>query len=614
MNGRYPAVAIQAFGRDGALRAAKTVPDDAEPDMWNVPYAPRQFFTDRDDVLALIRTTFEHQESQIQVLCGLGGIGKTQTAIEYANRAKALYDRILWIDSETEQRAAESYSSLATALGLPEQAAIDTGEVQTAVRRWLENHSRWLLIIDNANEEDTLVALRQFLPRRTKGHILLTSRAQNFNIFGVARPIRMDRLSIQDSIRLLLKRTGYDHPNDDEHAAAEILATKLAGLPLALEQAAAYICAKQIQFREYLDAYDRLGLRLLEQSPDVVDHASVEKTWRLNIEEVEETGSARDLLRLCALLNSDNIPLEIIVEGIAHLGEPIGKLFDDLNDERLFIDTLIAPLLRYSLILKNITSDSISIHPIVQAVLRKRLEPDTERHWAECIVKALNVTFPAPEYKNWSRCERLLPQARAAADYIDKWKMDFPEAGSLLSEVGFYLRHRYRYVAALSAMQVALDIQGRAHGLHSPFYTTAANRLAALYRKMGRFDEAISLLHEVIGIQRKTSNARPEDLSELLNNLAKVYRYQQRFDEAEILLLEALELAEKESGPGHVLASQSLDNLATLYRERGRYALAEGMIQRALEIKIRYLGPSHPDIADSLRAYPIRVDSPPACT
>ncbi len=615
--------------------------------IWNVPYRRNPFFTGREEILAHLYTILQNSKSaaltQTQAISGLGGIGKTQIAVEYAYRYRDHYQSIFWITASTREAFTADFVMLAALLDLPEQHEQDQDIVIRAVKRWLTTHTHWLLILDNV---DNLEMLADYLPVHSTGDVLLTTRLQALGT--LAQSIEVEKMGLDEGVIFLLRRTKVLVPGaslgqstkESQAQAAEIV-TALDGLPLALDQAGAYIEETRCGLSQYLDLYGtRRKELLLRRGRFPVDHPdSVAATWSLSFQRVEqESLAAADLLRLLAFLNPEAIPEEIIIMGAAELGPAL----EGLDSEPLKIDTIIELLLRYSLIRRTSESQSLSMHRLVQAVLKDGLDKGTQRLWAERTIRAVNRAFPDVELKTWERCQRCFPHVLICATYIEEFEMTFPEAARLFNEAAAYLIVHAQYEQAESLLQQALTIrqqvlevnhpdtartlndlgvlyltQGKYQqaepllqkalairqkklGVEHPDTAANLNNRALLYYEQGRYSSAERMYQEALEIRRRVLKPGHPDIAQSLNNLAQLYTVQGKFSQAESLYEEALSSQEKTLGSEHPLVAQTLNNLALLYRSKGEYAQAEQYYQQALHIQEQVLGSDHPDVAETL--------------
>lgn len=251
-----------------------------------MPYARNPYFTGRAEVLQELHQALGADATvalaQTQAVSGLGGLGKTQTAVEYAYRYRREYTAVLWALADSSAALFSGFTALAQVLNLPEQDAQEQQLAVNAVTRWLRQERGWLLILDNADEPQIV---KEFLPPDHQGRLLLTSRARVFDALGVRRPLSLEKMSAAEAQEFLLNRSGIlaakpnaaQFPswegqgvgqllNQEERAALQQLAQELDGLPLALEQAGAYILRQQCTFSRYLASYRKRRLSLLEQA------------------------------------------------------------------------------------------------------------------------------------------------------------------------------------------------------------------------------------------------------------------------------------------------------------------------------------------------------------
>ena len=619
----------------------------AIPLRYHLPHHRNPLFTGREHVLAQLAALLHKSVSSSPVaLSGVAGMGKTQTALEYAYRFAERYETMVWLRAETSELLHAHLASLAPLLSLPETDAADHAHLFQAMQHWLHQHDDWLLILDNV---EALSLLQALLPTIYHGHVLLTTRTP---VTGVqARMLSLENMEPSEGTLLLLRRAKYLAPDSPMETVAERLRTDafalaqlLDGLPLALDQAGAYIEETGCSPADYLDRYQTHRASLLNRrGTGAVDHpASVMTTLSLCMKQVErEHPAAAEVLRLCTFLHPDAIPEEVLTEVMTSLpSERHTQISDPVS-----WDELVGCLRHSSLVRRHAESKTLTIHRLVQTVLKLEMDETTQRHWATTAVQLLNTVFPEGEDPaNWSRCQRYLAHALVGVQHIEEWHIVSAQAGRLLTQLGIYLRERAVYTQAEHLLCLARDIrmqvcgsehlevaetlealawlyadQGKqnqaeevlrhvltlrehALGLVHPLIAVNLNNLALRARALGRFADAITLLQRALAIwehlQETTDLARIASL----NNLALLYQHQGQYTLAEPLLREALRLYEQQEGSDALRTAYSLNNLGALYRDQHRYEEAEPLLQRALAIRAAQAGEEHPDTAFSMHA------------
>jgi transcriptional regulator with XRE-family HTH domain len=260
--------------------------------LWNVPYRRNPFFTGREDILMRLHETLTSGTTaallQAQAISGLGGIGKTQTALEYAYRYRDDYQAVFWARADTREGLIADLAAIADLLQLPGANEQDRHRAVEAVRRWMNEHTGWLLILDNA---DDVELVSEFLPTASKGQILLTTRAQALGM--IAQGLELEQMGPEEGALFLLRRAKLivrEAPLDTlsyvDWAKAKTIAQVLDGLPLALDQAGAYIEETACGLSGYLNLYTRRRAALLRRRGRLVVHhpESVATTWSLAFE------------------------------------------------------------------------------------------------------------------------------------------------------------------------------------------------------------------------------------------------------------------------------------------------------------------------------------------
>jgi len=578
--------------------------DTTFPLVWNIPYPRNLFFTGHSELLLHLHTQLQHERamalSQTLAISGLGGIGKTQIAIEYAFRYRQDYRAILWTRADTYEALVSGYVEIAEQLNLRQKDEKDQGFVVKSVLQWLKTQTQWLLILDNADE---LAIVCEFLPTTYDGHILLTTRAQSMG--RLAQRLEVKVMDQDVGALLLLRRAGLvphnaplDAASSSDIALAREIAEELDGLPLALDQAGAYIEETLYPLSEYRNLYRTRRSELLSMRRDLIgDHPEpVTTTWSLSFQHVEKKNAvAAELLRFCAYLDSEAIPEELITVGAEYLSSHMQLVAND----PLALNKAIATLNAYSLIQRDFNSKMLSVHRLVQAVLRDAIPLEETKQWAMRVIRIIRKIWTSTDFSHWTVCERYLPHVITCATWIEQYNIAFPEAALLLSTAGYYLTRRARYKEAEPLLKLALQVCEKPSGPETNEMAYSLRNLASLYRRLGRYEEAKTLYQRAARIYKQLLG--PEHLSTMqcLHSIATVLDTQGKYTEAEILYQQALVVREQQLGQNHQDTAISFNNLGLLYRAQGKYEQAEPLLQRALLIREHLLGTDHPHTAIS---------------
>ena len=577
-----------------------------EVPFWNVPYRQNPFFTGRENILTHLHEALRSNKSatsmQPYALTGLGGVGKTQTAIEYAHRYQSKYHAVLWVRADSHEVLSSDFAALAALLRLAERNEQDLSRTIAAVKRWLTAITRWLLILDNADE---LQLIKDVIPSPLRGHVLLTTRT---SVTGtLAHAIEIDTMEATEGAHFLLRRAkmiALDDSQDNareevDYNQARAISQALGGLPLALDQAGAYIEETKCSLSDYLDLYQTRREPLLEWRGDLAfDHPEpVATTWSLSFERIRQVNPvATELLKVCAFLAPDAIPEEIISEGAPELG----PFLQHVAADPFKLNVVMKELLKFSLIRRNPKSKTLTIHRLVQEAKKARMDEHTQRQCAEHVVMAVNRVFPDAEFSTWSLCQRYLAQAQACASLIKQWGMKFAEAARLLDQLGHYLYQRASYAEAESYYRQALEIREQVPGPEHPDVAISLSNLASLYWDQSKYTLVEPLIIRALSIREQSLGPDHPDVATNLNALALLYKAQDRYAQATPIFLRALSILERVLGPEHPDVASTLNDLAMLYYNEDEYAQAEPLFLRALSIRERVLGPEHPDVAGSL--------------
>lgn len=577
--------------------------------LWLIPYRRNPWFTGQETALARLAHLLPDTAEPL-ALCGMGGIGKTQLALEYAYRHALEYNAVFWIGAETAENTISSLLDIAEALHLPERDDKDQQRVIAAVQHWLNAHSQWLLIWDNAED---LTLFDRFLPATLAGTILLTTR---YRVLGtLARSIDLLPMKQEEGVLFLLRRAKVlapeaSHEEVDQfakqhpahHAAAMNLVETLGGLPLALDQAGAYLEKTQCGLSAYFDLFCTQHTALLQQRGEGAhDHpASVTTTFTLAFREA--TGrypAVLDLLRVCSLLPPDAIPEEVFLQGAEHLGAQLQTVCCD----PLEWDQVVGAACSSSLLHRQPEERMFSMHRLVQAVLLDTMKEGEREQWNERVCEALNMAFPEVQpttaSTTWEQAERLLPPALLCLRRMGTEKESLPLA-SFAYKVGQYLSQRGEYAQAEPLLLQALATREHLLGRDHADVTHPLNSLAVLYWNQGKYTQAEPLYQRILSILSQSLEPDHPEMARPLNNLAILYWKQGNYAEAEAFCQRALRIWEESDGSNQLKVTSALDNLAGLHYEQGRYLPAEPLLRRALAIREHALGPDHPLVAFSV--------------
>ncbi|HLG63831.1 MAG TPA: FxSxx-COOH system tetratricopeptide repeat protein [Ktedonosporobacter sp.] len=578
--------------RDNSSSSGGTSPDHP----WRVPHTRNPHFTGRDAILTSLRQMLvpgAKVTALTQAISGLGGIGKTQVAVEYAHRYADAYKAVLWAQADSSELLTTEYLALATVLGLPEQQ--EAAKQVEAVKHWLQTHREWLLILDNVEEPRAI--LPTFLPSKHEGSVLITTRRRD--VSALAHSEVLPVFGEAEGVLFLLRRAGRiaqearitDAAASDYHRAKD-LCELLGWLPLALDQAGAYIAENGVSFERYLELYRQSQQKLLDRRGDADHPDSVFMTFWLSWDAIQQRNKlAGTILQFCAFLAPDQIPESLVQQAMAHT---------ETTDppEPIVIDEALGLLYRYSLIER--ANETLSLHRLIQDVIRALLSEEERQQWMERAVLEVNAIFPDGAYETWPQCEFLLPHALTCAEWVKGLRRAWWEGGRLCNNAGRYLCERGLYEAAESLLQQALSIAEQQLGPTHPNAAASLSNLAEFYKAQGKYEQAEPLLQRALSIRVQQLGSTHPETAISLNNLAGVYYARSKYEQAEPLYQRALSIAEQQLGPAHPQTAGGLNNLAMLYTTQGKYEQAEPLLQRALSIAEQQLGSTHPNTAISL--------------
>ncbi|GAB3902117.1 tetratricopeptide repeat protein [Kibdelosporangium lantanae] len=517
---------------------------------------------------------------------GLGGVGKTALAAHYTRTRADRYTLVWWITADTSASIDAGLADLATALGLVITDAAQDTRTRTAIT-WLTTQGGWLLVLDNltspANAHPLLSRLNQHSSSAPdRGTVLVTTRRSTGWRGFTTLPI--DVLPPRDAEDLLTRTIYTDWPDADLTGTTELCAA-LGELPLAIEQAGAYIAQTRLTPAAYLDRLTHQPAHTLTaHGEDHPTHRTIGQVWRLTLDHLATTPHTGRLLRQLAWYAPDDIPR---------------WLLNDTPDHPEVADAL-GRLAAYSMI--TLTTATVSVHRLVQTVARTPDPDDPHRrphdittalHTATTALSGslsgLDASFPS----SWPRYRAVLPHTQALVDHSSP-DTDTDTTCQLLNDVGCFLRDQGTLAAATMLLARALDSTQRLHSPDHPDTLASRNNLAGAYQLAGDLHRAIPLYETTL--DDRTRVLGPDDPHILVsrNNLAYAYWSAGDLDRAIPLYETTLTDNERVFGTDHFMTLTSRNNLAIAYQSAGDLDRAIPLYETTLDDRMRVLGSDHP--------------------
>ncbi|MCK2219658.1 FxSxx-COOH system tetratricopeptide repeat protein [Actinomadura sp. ATCC 31491] len=500
-------------------------------------------FTGRKELLAALRksiNTVTAVVAQPQALQGLGGVGKTQLAIEYAWQYRAHYDLVLWVSADQPLLVPSALAELAPKLGLPTATGVGVEQTTQAVLRTLESGSpyrSWLVIFDNAEEPEFI---KDFIPRGP-GHVIITSRNSRWSDHEPT--IQVDVFRREESVAFLRRRLS-DTIGERE---ADRVADKLGDLPIALEQAAALLARTLMPVEDYLDLLEEQTSRLLDLEKAPTYPRSMTAAWRLSVSQLEErVPAAVEVLRCCAFFGPEPIPRDVFRRG----NRAVGPRLTPILSNPIELTNALSNLERLALVKVEPSTRTLQVHRLNQALLRDETPEKDRVELRHEVHLLLSGTAPAEpdDTANWPRYEELAAHL---------------EPSGLID------------CTVPSVRRFALDL------------------VRYLYVR-GSYRQAESLLHEYITKWTEVSGAHHKDVLAARVHLANVYLGLAAYDRAEELAADTYRLMSESLGAEHTETLWAMTGYAGALRGRGNFIKARELDESAATIYERVRGDTDP--------------------
>jgi CO dehydrogenase nickel-insertion accessory protein CooC1 len=554
------------------------------PPTWNVP-ARNADFTGRGATLELLRDKLAGGGRAVvvaQALYGLGGVGKTQLALEYAHRFMADYDLVWWVPSERAEEISGALADLARKMGL--KVSDNVAEAAEAALEELRRDTtpHWLLIFDNADDPKQL---EPYLPTGS-GHVLITSRNQAWT--HAAEPLEVDVFTRDESVAHLLR-----HVPELDTADARDLAHALGHLPLAVEQASAWLEQTGMPARVYAEQLTTQSTRILalNQPPDYP--MPVVATWNLSFERLKERSPAAvRLLQLCAFFSPGPISMDLLYS--EEMNQALLP-FDDTLTEKLMLGRVIRHISRFALVKVDQGSSSLQIHRLVQAVIRSQMSDAQQAEARHEVHQILAGARPrqgeTDDPANWSTYDIIWPHLGPS----QAEECDDPRTRQLLID---WVRYQWKH----GEFEAGLDLARRLEDLWThqlgPDHQQTLHlqfQIANILRSQGRFNDARELDTYVLDRQRDVLGPDHPHALMTANGLGADLQALGEFQESLALNQATYESFKDQFGEDYQRTLAAAHNLGSSLRLVGDYFAARRLDEETLDRQQQVLGRDHPN-------------------
>ncbi|KAL4946532.1 hypothetical protein BDV06DRAFT_87047 [Aspergillus oleicola] len=567
---------------------------------WMVSLAKNPRFIGRQDELSKLEELLAMQGGPRRVaITGLGGVGKTQVALEVAHRIRH-QDKdcsVFWVPCTSHAMIEQAFLNITQILGLHN---VKPAEAKEHIKLYLSSgHAgKWLLIFDNADDtemwltaHDTAPALKDFLPQSEQGHIIFTTRngelAVELTSSNVISIPDVDKKTARDILESLL----LDKTLLKDRIATATLLEQLAFLPLAIAQASAYINKKRLNLSTYstlLQEEEQHAVELLsEDFRDPGRYKDIQNpvitTWLISFKQIQhQSQAAADYLSFMACINPRNIPLSLL---------PLQ------TTKKRRLDAL-GLLNAYSFTSSQGTD--LSMHRLVHMATRNWLRKNgLFHHWMQRVAGQMAKVFPDNHYTNRGLWREYLPHTLVLVSEKE-FIVQQEQYLDLIEKIADCLASDGRYHEAEVLYNKLTRINREKNGEEHPDTLTSMANLASTYWNQGRWNKAKKLEVEVLETRKTVLGADHPDTLTSMANLASTYWNQGRWSEAEKLGVEVLETRKTVLGANHPDTLASMANLALTYRNQGRWNEAEKLGVEVLETRKTVLGADHPHTLTSM--------------
>lgn len=587
---------------------------DSRSIVWNLPRQDHKFIGRQkllNELQKKLHPKYDRAGSAklfsvVSVCAGLGGVGKTQLALQYIHNTKRAYALKAWFQAENIDQLKQQYVDFALWLGYIDGEP-SFAKAQLYIKEWLAQHTGWLLVYDNVNSYNDI---KEFLPS-DGGSVILTSRQQKWpNTFTKVDVDVMSEDEAMQLIKSLLQRK-ITVVNQD---GLEELVKELGCLPLALAQAGAYIEQNIMSIADYLKLYKKHEQALLldDTLPEGTNSLPITTTWNVSLEAIAQEMKIKDqsslsinLLTACAYFAPEKISWSLLLTWFK-------ESYPEISNHELMLQKMIGKLWQYSLISKD-NKENITIHRLVQTVLRYQHKQSLEKNpyyipitqqWFNSLLGSVHAEFikKTTVVEDETRQKNLLPHMQSL---LQHYQQIWPNATTLnlaviLHDLGEAFQLIGEYRVAKAYYESVLSIVKQDYSKNYAQVCLTLDQLGNIYRILGDIKQA-KLLHErSLQIREKYYGKDHSAIANTLDHLGRDCRILGDAKRAQILHGRSLQIKEKYYAKDDIEIAKTLDYLGRDHINLFNIEQAKALHERCLQIKEKYYGSNHFEVAMTL--------------
>ncbi|KAF2744655.1 TPR-like protein [Sporormia fimetaria CBS 119925] len=472
----------------------------------------------------------QHQTLRVMAIHGLGGVGKTQLALNYAHQSKNLYDAIAWIGADTNMRLVQSLAAFAFKLGLTKEgeSEADIRCIQM-VKDWLDNSGKsFLLIFDNVDNVDILSQIWSIWPTSSKGAVIITTRSPKVAASLTKTTMQLKPFEVDTAVDILYELTGFEPVDYEDTKAAKEICQQIGGLPLAMVQMSTFMRDRRCTYSDFLALYKKHPEKILARNRSQVDYDhTLNNVWDMSLQSLSK--NARSLLELLSLFDPDSIPERLFV---TFRGALVDARLAVLTDDFEF-DSAISELSAESLIKRLASSESLSLHRLVKSTVLMRIPGDERTFYFDTTIWVLSHAFSntwdsrgseqSHGWQHWETCSAIVAHVSSLMTLQQQHNMtasNMDEFAKLIFRIGTYLWECEQPTAAKSFFDygLSLDIDP-----NSRISAQAYRILGHIGLDLAQPRAALTAYHKALEVRKQIEEPNSPAIAEVYDSIACSY-------------------------------------------------------------------------------------------